>query len=139
MIEREALLRIAAGAQLFLFAVNFGLVRMMGWKGELAKLPLLAREVFHVHLWFVGITCAIFGGMTWRFAPEMAAGSSEPLRWLAGAIGVFWGIRSVLQVAYYSPVHWRGSFPRTLVHFVCLGGYGSLSVIFLETAWRRLG
>ncbi|MGH7149524.1 MAG: hypothetical protein ACREIU_02440, partial [Planctomycetota bacterium] len=64
MIEREELLRIAAWMQLFLVVVNFGLVRLMGWKAELEKLPLLAREVFHVHLWFVGLTCAIFGGLT---------------------------------------------------------------------------
>ncbi|MCI0585300.1 MAG: hypothetical protein L0323_00505 [Planctomycetes bacterium] len=136
MIEREELLRIAAWVQLFLVVVNFGLVRLMGWKSELEKLPLLAREVFHVHLWFVGLTCAIFGGLTWRFAPEMASGTSEPLRWLAGAIGSFWGIRALLQVAYYSPSHWKGRFWKTLVHFTCLAGYGGMGVVYLETALK---
>lgn len=136
MITREELLRYAAWAQLFLFVVNFGLVRMMGWKAELEKLPLLAREVFHVHLWFVGLTCAIFGGLTWRFAPEMAAGGSVPLRWLAGAIGAFWGIRAILQVAYYSRSHWKGKFWKTVVHLLCIWGYGGMGVVYIETAWR---
>jgi len=139
VIGLETLLRIAVGAQIAPTAASFCLVQILGLKKDLAKLPLLAREVFQVHAWFIGITCAIFAAMTWRFAPEMAAGSNEAARWLAGSIGLFWGVRAILQAAYYSPSHWRGNRRRTLAHLLCLGGYGGLSLVYLHAAWGLFG
>src|SRR5438874_2086074 len=48
----SSLLRIAAAAQLAIALLNLFLVRLLDWKADLDRLPLLLREVFHVHCWF---------------------------------------------------------------------------------------
>src|SRR2546426_391090 len=101
-------LRAAAAVQVAVAVLNLGLVRFLKWKDSLEQLPLLLRQVFMAHLWFISLTVAIFGVMTWRFGAMMAAGSDPASAWLSGAIGFFWGLRAVIQLAYYSPSHWRG-------------------------------
>ena len=67
-------LQLAAVGQCCLAGVNLGLVPLMHWKDDLKRLPLLLREVFQVHLWFITITVGIFGTTTWRFAGELSTG-----------------------------------------------------------------
>ena len=69
----ELLLAAAAG-QVVIAVLNLFLARMMHWQEDLQRIPLLIREVFHVHSWFVSATLTIFGVLTWRFAREMAGG-----------------------------------------------------------------
>jgi hypothetical protein len=124
-------LELAAAAQLAIAVLNLFLPRLLNWKEELARMPLLIREVFHVHAWFISVTLTIFSALTWRFAAEMAAGTTPVCQWLAAAIGLFWAIRTVLQVSYYSSSHWRGRPGRTVIHFALLLGYGGLAATYL--------
>lgn len=134
-MKLELLLQLVAVAQLAIALLNFSLVRLLDWKRDLAQMPLLLREVFHVHMWFISVTLLIFGVITWRFAPEMAHGGAEICRWLAAGIGSFWAIRAVLQITYYSSSHWRGNIGRTLAHMALLLTYGGFAAIYLRTAW----
>jgi hypothetical protein len=129
-------LRIAAVAQLAIAVLNVALPRLMRWTEDLARIPLLIREVFYVHAWFISVTLAIFGVMTLRFAGEIAAVTNPVCQWLAGAIGLFWGIRTVLQVAYYSGSHWRGRPLRTALHIALLATYGGLTLVYSLAALR---
>ena len=133
------LLQIAAAAQLAIAALNLFLVRLLKWESDLQRMPLLLREVFQVHAWFISITLAIFAAMTWRFAAEMAGGADPVCRWLAAGIGIFWATRAVLQVAYYSSSHWRGLPVRTLLHIGMLIVYGGFAVLYLWTALGARG
>src|ERR1700731_903664 len=72
-INLDLLLRAAALAQLGIAALNLVLVRIMNWKPDLDRAPLLIREVFHVHCIFISITLTIFGVLTWQFSSEIAA------------------------------------------------------------------
>ena len=132
----SSLLRIAAAAQLAIALLNLFLVRLLGWKSELDRMPLLLREVFHVHSWFVSITLAIFGVTTLRLADAMAASSNEACRWLTAGIGIFWAIRTVLQVTYYSGSHWRGKPVRTAMHVALLATYGGMALVYSLSAFR---
>src|SRR5436190_23352684 len=100
IMKFELILYAAAAAQLAVAAANLFLVRLLGWRDELERMPLLVREVFVVHAWFISVTLAIFGVLTWRFAPEFAIPSHEVFRWLAAGIGLFWALRTVLQITY---------------------------------------
>jgi hypothetical protein len=131
------LLRIAAAAQLAISLLNLCLVRLLGWKADLDRMPLLLREVFHVHCWFISITLGIFGVTTLRFADVMAASSNEVCRWLTAAIGIFWAIRTVLQVTYYSRSHWQGRPIRTAMHVALLATYGTLALVYGVAAFRN--
>jgi hypothetical protein len=131
----SVLLQFAAASQLGVAVLNLFLIRMMKWREELARSPLLLREVFQVHVWFISITLAIFGVMSWRFAGEMTNGQNEVARWLAAAIGLFWAIRTVLQVVYYSSSHWRGQVGRAIAHVTLLVMYGGMAVVYLWVAF----
>ncbi len=50
--------------------------------------------------------------------------------WLAMAIGLFWGIRTVAQVAYYSSSHWRGKTAQTIAHITLLVMYGGMTACY---------
>lgn len=130
------LLEVAAIVQMVVAALALFLTQLLGWKHELERVPLLLKQVFHVHSWFISLTLAIFAVLTLRFASEMADGDRGPATWLAGAIGVFWAVRTVLQIVYYSPSHWRGRTGPTVVHIALLLVYGSMSAVYLWAAAR---
>jgi len=132
------LLRAAATLQLAVAVMNLFLVPLLKWKEVVARMPLLLREVFQVHAWFISVTLALFAVMTWRFAGEMAGGANPVCRWLAAGIGGFWAIRTVLQVAYYSSSHWRGQTGRTVAHVVLLIVYGGFAGTYLWAAFGSL-
>jgi len=131
----ETILQIVAFAQLAIAILNLFLVRLLDWRTEVAKMPLLLREVFHVHMWFISVTLLIFGAVTLRFAPDMASGAIEICRWLAAGIGLFWGLRAILQITYYSTSHWRGNYGRTIAHVVLLFVYGTFAAAYLRAAF----
>ena len=131
----EITLCVAAGLQLAVAVVNLNLARLMHWRDDLERLPLLVREAFYMHCWFISATLAIFAVVTWRFSAEMAAGGNPVTTWLAAGIGVFWSLRAVMQVAYYSSSHWRGNKRRTFLHVACLVIYGGFGVSYLLAAF----
>jgi len=129
------LLQGAAAVQLGVALLNLFLVSLLKWKEDLMRAPLLLREVFHVHAWFISVTLTIFGLMTWRFAGDIAAHANAIGAWLAGGIGIFWAIRTILQVAYYSSSHWRGQSGRTIIHLTLLFLYGGMAAVYLWAAF----
>jgi hypothetical protein len=132
-------LRAAALAQLAVAILNLSLIRIMKWKPDLERMPLLIREVFHIHCLFISLTLAIFGVITWRFAGDIASAANPLSVWIAVAIGIFWLARSSMQWLHYSPSHWRGDTPRTVIHFLLFFGYGALATVYFAAAfWRNV-
>jgi hypothetical protein len=139
LISLELALRAAALAQLTVAILNLFLVRIMKWKPDLDRAPLLIREVFRIHVYFISITLAIFAALTWRFAHELAGATTPLAIWLAGAIGFFWLVRSVMQWSHYSGSHWHGDSLRTLIHWALFLGYGAMAAAYLGASfWRKI-
>jgi hypothetical protein len=139
LISLEFALRIAALAQFTVAILNLFLIRIMNWKPDLDRAPLLIREVFRIHVFFISIALSIFAVLTWRFAPEIARATSPLAIWLSGAIGLFWLVRSLMQWSHYSATHWRGEPLRTLIHWTLFLGYGAMAAAYLATAfWRNV-
>jgi hypothetical protein len=132
----ELFLRLAALAQLGVAFLNLFLVRIMKWRSDLAGAPLLIREVFRIHIYFISITLGIFGALTWRFAGDMATAAQPLCVWLTIGIGAFWAIRSVMQWSHYSVVHWRGDWRRTVIHWTLFLGYGAFAAVYFAAASR---
>jgi hypothetical protein len=138
LISLETALRAAALAQFAVAILNLFLIRIMKWKPDLERAPLLIREVFRIHVVFISITLSTFGTLTWRFAYEIARASSPLAIWLAVAIGLFWLIRSALQWLHYSASHWHGNSLRTLIHWTLFLGYGAMAFVYFAAAfWRN--
>ena len=130
-MKLEFCLYFVAAAQFGIAVLNLSIVRLMRWRSELDRMPLLMREVFTVHAWFISVTLGIFAAITFRFGNEMAAGAAEIFRWLAISIALFWGFRTILQVAYYSSSHWRGQPKRLLAHVSLLALYAAFTATYL--------
>jgi uncharacterized membrane protein YidH (DUF202 family) len=135
LISLELALRGVALAQFAIVILNLFLIRIMEWKPDLDRMPLLIREVFRIHVVFISITLLIFGALTWRFAPEIARTASPLAIWLAVAIGLFWFVRSIMQWLHYSASHWRGNTLRTAVHWALFLGYGAMATVYLAAAF----
>ena len=134
----ELALRVVAVAQFAVAILNLFLIRIMKWKSDLERAPLIFREVFRIHVVFISITLSIFAALTWRFAYEIARASSPLTIWLAVAIGLFWLVRSAMQWLHYSPSHWRGDALRTVIHWALFLGYGAMATVYLAAAfWRN--
>jgi hypothetical protein len=133
----DLLLRAAAAAQFGVAMLNLSLVRIMKWKPDLDRLPLLIREVFYIHSLFISVTLASFAVLTWRFAGDLASAANPLCAWLAAAIGIFWTIRATMQWTHYSASHWRGDTARTLIHWTLTLGYGALGVVYFAAAFWR--
>ncbi len=132
-------LRVAAIAQFAVAILNLFLIRIMNWKIDLDRAPPLICEVFRIHVVFISITLSIFAVLTWRFAHEIASATNPLATWLAGAIGLFWLVRSAMQWTHYSASHWRGNIGRTLIHWTLFLSYGAMAVVYLSTAFWRNG
>jgi hypothetical protein len=132
----ELWLRITALTQILLAGLSLSLPRVLNWKPEMARMSLLLRQVFEIHGWFIALTLLIWGILTWRFAAEMAVHPSPLARWLCGAIGFFWGLRTVLQWTHYSASHWRGIPVRTLIHWTVFLGYGAWTLVYFTAAFQ---
>ena len=134
----ELSLRAAAIAQFAVAILNFFLIRIMKWRADLERAPLLVREVFLIHVVFISITLSIFAVLTWRFAHQIATAANPLAIWLALAIGLFWLARSIMQWSHYSSSHWRGDRLRTLIHWTLFLGYGAMAVVYFAAAfWRN--
>src|SRR5437667_9593928 len=138
LVSLEFALRLVALAQFAVAILNLFLVRIMKWKPDLERAPLLIREVFRIHVVFISITLSIFGALTWRFAYEIANASSPLAIWLAVAIGLFWLVRSAMPWLHYSASHWHGNSLRTLIHWTLFVGYGAMAFIYFAAGlWRN--
>ena len=139
LVSFETALRAVALVQFAVAILNLFLIRIMKWKPDLERAPLLIGEVFRIHVVFISITLSIFGALTWRFAHEIARAASPLAIWLAVAIGLFWLVRSAMQWLHYSASHWHGKSVRTLIHWTLFLGYGSMAIIYLAAAFWRNG
>lgn len=126
----QALLYGCALGQLFVAGLNLCLPRILDWREPLAAMPLLVRQVFHMHSFFISMTCAAFAVMT---AWVVVDGGAHA-RVVAGCIGSFWLLRTLAQVFYYSSEHWRGQRSETVIHFVLLMAYGGMAALYLWVA-----
>jgi hypothetical protein len=133
----DLLLRLTAAGQLVIAILGPMIPRLLDWREPISRMPLLVREVFHIHTFFIALTCAIFATLTWRFAADIAFPTHELMRWLAFSIGLFWGIRSIMQWSHYSASHWRGLLGRTIAHWALFLGYGAFAITYFLAAFRR--
>lgn len=130
----EAMLIIAALGQLFIAVLSLFLGRLLNWKSAVDAMPLLVREVFQIHGWFISFTVAFFGLLTLKFSGAMAHPEHEMIRWFCGGVGTFWGVRCVMQWTHYSRVHWKGILRETIIHWTLFIGYGLWAAVYWRAA-----
>lgn len=102
--------------------------KYFNWKQELASLSLINKQMMTIHTFFIALTVFLIGVLCVTSASEIIETSLG--RKLALGLGLFWGIRLVIQFFGYSPELWKGKTFETIVHIVfsCLWIY--LTIVF---------
>jgi hypothetical protein len=100
--------------------------RVLNWRGTLAPLPALVRQLFWVYGAFIVLVIVSFGTLTLTFATELAEGA--PLaRGVCVFIAVFWLARLGVQWLVFDASPY-------LTAWWLRWGYHGLTVVFLFLA-----
>lgn len=105
-----------AGAGLFGLALaHLAFPRRFRWREETARMSLLNREIFYVHIAFVCLTVVMMGALS-LFAPGALLEPTRLGRWVSAGFAAFWAARLGTQFFGYSAELWRGRPFETFVH-----------------------
>ena len=106
--------------------------RHFRWREETAGLNLLTRQILYVHTFFIALTVFLMGLLCLTSAADLI---QTPLgRRICLGLGVFWGIRLVIQLFGYSSKLWRGKPFETLAHVAFTLFWIWLTALFLIVA-----
>ncbi len=103
------------------------------WKKQLASLTLINRQLMTVHTFFIALTVFLMGLLCITSAHELL---TTPLgRKILIGLAVFWGIRLLTQLFWYSSKLWKGKPRETAFHIIFLTIWTSITVIFTMAAY----
>ena len=133
----ELHLRIAGAVLLLLAAAHVFFPKQLGWKEDLAKLTLLNRQVFLVHVGFIMLILILFGVLALGFAADLVA-PSRLAKAVLGGLTLFWGLRLITQQFIYDRSLWRGNRRNTVLHVLATLLWCYLTVVFGWGWWRQV-
>jgi hypothetical protein len=91
----------AAGVlHLLVASANVFAPRLLDYRGNLARVAPIVRDVFIVQNVYIELVLVGLAGLCFAYPADLA-GRSPLGRALAGFLAVFWGLRVVLQLAFY--------------------------------------
>lgn len=110
-------LRIVGALLITLGLAHSAFSRYFNWKGELALLSLLTRQIFHVHGFFIALVVGMIGVCSVFFTNALLDRSALSRVVLSGFV-IFWLSRLICQFFVYDPGIWRGRRFYTIMHVV---------------------
>lgn len=118
------------GALLIALALLHGIFpRYFNWKEELAGLSLINRQMMQVHSFFLALALFLIGLLCLQSARLLV---STPLgKQVCLGLGIFWGVRLLVQFVGYSAKTWRGKRLETVVHVLFIVFWSYLSLVFV--------
>lgn len=127
----------AAGLLLIGLAAAHGTFpKRFHWADELARLSLLNRQMFLVHVGYIVFVLASMGVLSLVFTDALLAPSllaKLVLAWLS----VFWLSRLVVQWFIYDRRLWVGNRFHTGVHILFTAMWCFLSLVYGWALWRQ--
>ena len=130
-------LQIAGVLQLLLSAAHFSFARRLSWREDLERVSLFTRQVFWVHMGFLMLVLAGFGGLSCFYTDELLTPSPLSRAILAG-LALFWGARCYCQLFVYRAELWRGDPFKTKAHFASLLLWTFLTTVYATAFYRLL-
>lgn len=125
-------LQIIGALFMVLALIHVGFPRYFDWKQQLVSLSLINRQMMQVHTFFIAFVVFLIGLLCFTSAEELI---TTPLgRRICLGLGVFWGIRALVQWFFYSPELWRGRRFETSVHVVFSALWVYCAVVFIGVA-----
>ncbi|MDQ6883609.1 MAG: hypothetical protein M3077_05130 [Candidatus Dormibacteraeota bacterium] len=89
-----------AAVQMVIAGANLVVARRLDYRGNVARLSPIVREVFIVHAAYIVLVILWFSLLCILFATELASGKALG-RFLSGGLATFWGLRGVIQLTMY--------------------------------------
>lgn len=133
----ELHLRIAGALLLLLGAAHVFFPKHLGWKEDLAKLTLLNRQIFLVHVSFIVLILLLFGTLALAFAAELVA-PSRLAKAVLGGLTLFWGLRLITQQFIYDRSLWLGNRRNTVLHILASLLWCYLTAVFGWGWWWQV-
>jgi UDP-N-acetylmuramyl pentapeptide phosphotransferase/UDP-N-acetylglucosamine-1-phosphate transferase len=96
----QSSIQLAGALQLITAAANFFLPAKLHYRENLAKVSPIVRQIFTVHSIYIVLVLIGFGLICLLF-PDDLSGTSALGKFVCGFLALFWGLRVVLQFAYY--------------------------------------
>jgi hypothetical protein len=126
-----------AGLGLILLALaHLTFPKRFGWREELARLSLLNRQMFQVHVFFIALVLVLFGALSLFGARALLTPGPLSKAVLAG-FTLFWTLRLYVQLFVYDRALWRGHRFNAAVH-VGFTAFWTYLVLVYGTALLRL-
>ena len=133
----ELHLRIAGILLILLAAAHLSFPKELGWREDLAKLTLLNRQIFQVHVGFIMLILALFGTLALGFTADLVA-PSRLAKAVLGGLTLFWGLRLITQQFIYDRRLWLGNRRNTVLHILASLLWLYLTVVFGWGWWRQV-
>lgn len=122
------LLAIAGVVHILIAAANFPAAKVLDYRGQLARVSPMVREIFYVQIFYIELILVVQALLCWLFAEDLLGGS--PLgRFWSGFLAIFWGLRLIIQFAFYDRAARR---EHPVVDRIMLAMQVYLTVVFLS-------
>ena len=129
-------LQVAGTALILLALLHSAFPRRFNWREETARLSPLNRQIFFVHSFFIAVTLALFGVLSFVIAGSLAAPSAVS-RTVLGGFVVFWLLRLLAQLFVYDASLWRGDRFNTAVHVLFAAFWTYLVSVYGTALWMQ--
>jgi hypothetical protein len=98
------------------------------WKKELKQLSLINRQLMEVHTFFIGLMVLLMGVLCFSSSFELVhTGFGKRI---SLGLGLFWGLRLIVQFFGYSSKLWKGKKFETIVHILFSFFWAYLTYVF---------
>ncbi len=121
---------IAGVVHLMIVGMNLPLPRVLHYRENLSKVPVIIRQIFIVHSVYIVLVLVGFSLLCFLFAEDLC-GKTHLGSFLSGFLAIFWLIRLFIQLFYYDPEMKKKYY---LVHIGFTFAVTFLSAVFL-IAW----
>jgi hypothetical protein len=132
----ETCLRIAGLLLILLASIHVTFPKRFAWGEELARLSLLNRQMFLVHVGYIVFTVGAMGALSLVF-PQALIEKSLLARLVLAWLLLFWFSRLFVQWLVYDKALWRGDRFHTAVHFVFTGLWAYLAIVYGWALWLQ--
>lgn len=121
--------KIIGGLLVALAFVHVIFPRYFRWGEELKSLSMINRQMMTVHTFFIALTVLLMGWLCLTSSQELA--NTEFGKKISLGLSIFWGIRLLIQLFWYSPQLWKGKKFETGVHILFSVFWIYMSGVFL--------
>jgi hypothetical protein len=133
----EWIVRVAGIGHFAIAAASAGVPSALGWREDVAKLKPINRQIFYTYAGYI-LTINLLFGVIATFGAALLVDRTQLAACVTGFIAAYWGVRVLLQFAYYD----RKSTPKGLKYtvgeavFVTL--FAALTIVFAYATWFNI-